>query len=118
MNNIPYKFYDQEKSGVHRSKLSALYCHIIDKCPHLSAAGIMTIGAYGFDYSTGPNPDLIALMECHEELCTDLQLDRDAVHVSMGMSDDFDRAVSDIRTHFAHAHRKILFKFPILCIVL
>lgn len=58
------------------------------------AAGIMTIGAYGFDYSTGPNPDLLALMECHEELCTDLQLKRDAVQVSMGMSDDFDRAVS------------------------
>lgn len=54
----------------------------------------MTIGKYGHDYSTGPNMDFVELIKCHETLCNTLKLSPENVHISMGMSDDFDRAVS------------------------
>lgn len=54
----------------------------------------MTIGAFGHDYSAGPNPDFISLMEVHKKICEENQLDEKDVQVSMGMSDDFERAVS------------------------
>lgn len=54
----------------------------------------MTIGKFGHDYSTGPNPDFISLMKCHKEVCETLNLNEVNVDVSMGMSDDFEEAVS------------------------
>lgn len=56
----------------------------------------MTIGKYGHDYSIGPNLDFIALIKCHAELCAELSLNPEDVHVSMGMSNDYDRAVGVI----------------------
>lgn len=82
------------KSGVHPSDLITLYRHILDSCKHLQVEGIMTIGAYGHDYTKGPNLDLISLMRCHDELCKTLQLCPENVQVSMGMSNDFEHAVS------------------------
>lgn len=54
----------------------------------------MTIGKYGHDYSTGPNMDLVRMMELHVQVCDSLKLAPEDVQVSMGMSNDFDRAVS------------------------
>lgn len=54
----------------------------------------MTIGKFGHDYSTGPNPDFVTLMACHEKICKKLKLQSENVQVSMGMSDDFENAVS------------------------
>lgn len=54
----------------------------------------MTIGKFGHDYTTGPNPDFISLMKCHKEVCEALKLNEADVSVSMGMSDDFEEAVS------------------------
>jgi len=56
--------------------------------------GIMTIGAFGFDYSNGPNPDFVSLMQVHRSICEAHSLAPDSVLVSMGMSNDFDKAVS------------------------
>lgn len=56
--------------------------------------GIMTIGAYGFDYSNGPNPDFVSLMQVHRSICEANSLAPESVLVSMGMSNDYDRAVS------------------------
>lgn len=54
----------------------------------------MTIGAFGHDYSKAPNPDFIKLMEVHKEICQENQLNEADLEVSMGMSDDFEKAVS------------------------
>lgn len=48
----------------------------------------MTIGEFGYDYSKGPNPDFICLMECLK-----LLPNYEKLEVSFGMSDDFERAI-------------------------
>lgn len=53
----------------------------------------MTIGKYGFDTTTGPNPDFLALLKGHEMICEKANLDPHNFNVSMGMSSDFEQAV-------------------------
>lgn len=48
----------------------------------------MTIGEFGYDYSKGPNPDFITLMECLAMLPN-----HESLEVSFGMSDDFEKAI-------------------------
>lgn len=81
--------HEDEKSGVEPDKLLELHDFINEKCKSLQLTGLMTIGAYGFDYSKGPNPDFISLMECLK-----LLPHPESLQVSFGMSDDFERAVS------------------------
>lgn len=83
-----------EKSGIPPAEAIDLYRHIIGTCKNLNLMGIMTIGQFGHDYSAGPNPDFIALMKCHTDICSAFSLNPTDVHVSMGMSNDFDKAVS------------------------
>lgn len=54
----------------------------------------MTIGRFGHDYSTGPNPDFVCLLDCHKNVCSAFNLSPADVQISMGMSDDFEQAVS------------------------
>lgn len=54
----------------------------------------MTIGRFGYDYSQGPNPDFLCLLQCRERLCNAFNLEKDSLDISMGMSDDFEHAVS------------------------
>lgn len=82
------------KNGVEPADCVKLYQHILENCKNLKLEGIMTIGKFGHDYTTGPNPDFICLMKCHEDVCNTFGLGPDDVHVSMGMSDDFEKAVS------------------------
>lgn len=81
------------KSGIEPSVAPSLYQYICTNLKHLLPVGIMTIGAYGFDYSNGPNPDFISLMQVHRNICQANNLAADEVQISMGMSNDFDRAV-------------------------
>lgn len=53
----------------------------------------MTIGRFGHDYSTGPNPDFEELVKCHKTVCDTFQLEAKDVDLSMGMSDDYQEAV-------------------------
>ena len=50
----------------------------------------MTIGAFGYDWSQGDNPDFVELLKCHSELKEHLAMD---LEISMGMSDDFCKAI-------------------------
>lgn len=84
---------EEEKSGVEPSQAPELFKYIKEKCKNLNVRGVMTIGAYGFDYSTGPNPDFIALMKCHKEICEESAIQPEDLQVSMGMSNDFEKAV-------------------------
>lgn len=59
----------------------------------------MTIGKYGHDPSSGINPDFVTLMNCHNEICVNFAKSPADIHVSMGMSDDFEQAVSEYLTY-------------------
>lgn len=71
-----------------------LYKYVVENCPNLVVDGLMTIGKFGYDTSLGPNPDFITLKQCRDTLCQELNLDLKNVNLSMGMSDDFEQAVS------------------------
>lgn len=82
------------KSGIAPNAVTDVYRHIVENCKNLSPHGLMTIGQFGHDYSSGPNPDFLSLLDCHKNVCNAFNLTPDKVHISMGMSDDFEQAVS------------------------
>uniref|UniRef100_A0A6B2EDR4 Pyridoxal phosphate homeostasis protein n=1 Tax=Phlebotomus kandelakii TaxID=1109342 RepID=A0A6B2EDR4_9DIPT len=84
---------EEAKSGVQPKDAANLYRFIKEKCPNLSVEGVMTIGKYVEECTGGPNEDFISLMQCHENIVKELNLNPREVHVSMGMSHDFQDAV-------------------------
>lgn len=54
----------------------------------------MTIGAYGFDPSAGQNSDFVTLVDCHKIICETLKISPNELEISMGMSSDYEHAVS------------------------
>jgi uncharacterized pyridoxal phosphate-containing UPF0001 family protein len=54
----------------------------------------MTIGSFDHDLTTGPNPDFIALRDCKTKVCQNFGFNADRLELSMGMSNDFEHAVS------------------------
>ncbi|XP_030370834.1 pyridoxal phosphate homeostasis protein isoform X2 [Scaptodrosophila lebanonensis] len=84
---------EEAKSGISPSEAPTLYNYIRTNLKNLQLAGIMTIGAYGFDYSTGPNPDFVSLMAVHNSICRENNLPPESVQVSMGMSNDYEKAI-------------------------
>lgn len=89
-----YQKFVAEKSGVNPENVIPLCRYIRETCTNLKLEGLMTIGKFGHDYSTGPNPDFISLMQCHKDVCEAFSLNEADVEISMGMSDDFEEAVS------------------------
>lgn len=87
------------KNGINPNEVIELYRHIVDNCKNLQLEGLMTIGRFGHDYSTGPNPDFECLLQCHTNVCNTFNLNPAVVHMSMGMSDDFEQAVSHPSIH-------------------
>ncbi|XP_055314970.1 pyridoxal phosphate homeostasis protein [Sitodiplosis mosellana] len=84
---------EEAKSGIEPSAVTDLYRHITENCKHLLPKGVMTIGKFGYDYSLGPNPDFVCLLDCHKNVCDTFNLSPEDVHISMGMSDDFEQAI-------------------------
>lgn len=85
---------EANKGGVEPDLVQDLVTHILTACPKLKFAGVMTIGQYGRVTQPGEsNPDFAQLVECRDELCTALELDREALEVSMGMSGDYVHAI-------------------------
>lgn len=72
----------------------SLVKYIIDTCPNLKFIGLMTIGMFGYDIENGPNPDFINLLKYKETICNELEIDNKNVELSMGMSNDYEHAVS------------------------
>ena len=89
-------FFRTGKSGLQPSECAVLSQYIVEKCHRLHFAGLMTIGAAGHDFSRGPNPDFELLRKCREKVCGELGLNVDEVGLSMGMSVDYEEAVSKI----------------------
>lgn len=84
---------EDEKNGVEPENAGEIYRYVKENCKHLDVKGVMTIGRFGHDYSTGKNPDFGTLVECHQDICTTFELNPDEIGISMGMSDDFDHAI-------------------------
>ncbi|XP_034256528.1 pyridoxal phosphate homeostasis protein [Thrips palmi] len=84
---------EKEKSGCSPEDASSLVQYVKDKCPCLELAGLMTIGQYNFDLSTGPNPDFLSLVACRKEVASKLGLEENSLELSMGMSTDYEHAI-------------------------
>lgn len=82
------------KNGINPSEVCDISKYVINECENLKFSGLMTIGKFGYDISQSPNPDFISLNQCREKLGKELNLDWRNIPLSMGMSDDFEHAVS------------------------
>ncbi|TPX45992.1 alanine racemase [Synchytrium endobioticum] len=83
---------ESSKGGVEPHDLLAVATHVLDKCPKLKLAGLMTIGAPE-NGDKDPNPDFMTLQSCRD---TVLESHKDrslSLELSMGMSDDFENAI-------------------------
>lgn len=86
-----------DKSGIEPSETFSVVSHILENCPQLEFKGIMTIGALGRSIALPAdrlNEDFVSLVECKTTICDKLNFDADSVDLSMGMSSDFEHAVS------------------------
>ncbi|KAK9501557.1 hypothetical protein O3M35_012260 [Rhynocoris fuscipes] len=84
---------EEEKSGCPPDSSCDLVGYVINKCPSLKFAGLMTIGLLGYDMSNGPNPDFLLLRKCRDEVCSKFEMNTKDVELSMGMSGDFEHAI-------------------------
>ncbi|VDD79258.1 unnamed protein product, partial [Mesocestoides corti] len=85
---------EEQKGGVPVSDVVSLYKSISDHCSHLHLCGLMTIGKYEYDPGLGPNPDFLRLRDCRKEVCESLGLPEHSLHLSMGMSTDYEMAIA------------------------
>lgn len=83
-----------EKGGVAVSDLVDLYKAVFECCPHLNLRGLMTIGRYGYDENLEPNPDFSCLYDCRNMVCDALGISKHSLHLSMGMSSDYEMAIT------------------------
>ncbi|XP_065919292.1 pyridoxal phosphate homeostasis protein-like [Dysidea avara] len=82
---------EEGKSGCSPEKCLEVAQFISEDCESLNLSGVMTIGKFGHDYSLGPNPDFLTLINCRQVLHNSLAK---KMELSMGMSDDFIEAIS------------------------
>ncbi|GBG90890.1 hypothetical protein CBR_g51397 [Chara braunii] len=81
---------EPSKYGVEPSECVGLVKHVVEECPYLRFAGLMTIGM--LDYSSRPE-NFHCLQECRRHVCQELGLGKEHCGLSMGMSGDFEQAV-------------------------
>ncbi|CAH2274624.1 erlin-2 isoform X1 [Pelobates cultripes] len=92
---VQVKTSDEEsKHGLAPGEAVELVKHIKEKCPSLEFVGLMTIGSFGYDITQGPNPDFQLMLSQRQVVCEKLGLQLDMVELSMGMSNDFEHAVT------------------------
>ncbi|KAF9355810.1 hypothetical protein BGX26_006096, partial [Mortierella sp. AD094] len=82
---------EESKSGMLPTEALEVAQHVVSTCPHLKLAGLMTIGSPNPDLENGDNPDFKSLNQCKSTVEEALNI-RD-LELSMGMSDDFERAL-------------------------
>lgn len=89
---------EASKSGVDPSSpaLASLARFIRTSCPHLHLQGLMTIGAIARSRATTAeteNEDFLTLRSTRDKLAEELEMDKEQLELSMGMSEDFESAV-------------------------
>uniref|UniRef100_A0A2P2KCI3 Uncharacterized protein MANES_03G133400 n=1 Tax=Rhizophora mucronata TaxID=61149 RepID=A0A2P2KCI3_RHIMU len=82
---------EASKSGINPSDCVGLAEHVRLHCPNLKFSGLMTIGMP--DYTSTPE-NFKTLLNCRAKVCKELGLSEDHCELSMGMSGDFEQAVS------------------------
>lgn len=87
-----------DKSGLEATDAPSLVDYIRNSCSNLHFIGLMTIGAFDHDLTNGPNPDFQRLLRCRQHVCEQLAIDAAQIELSMGMSGDFEHAVSSVCT--------------------
>lgn len=88
---------EESKSGVEPKDAAALCRHVREQCPHIKLAGLMTIGAIARSQATTPEPeneDFIVLRDTRDNVAKELGLGPEELELSMGMSSDFEGAIS------------------------
>lgn len=89
---------EENKSGcAPGSETVALCREIVDTCPNLKLLGLMTIGAIARSKATTPeneNEDFVCLKEQRDLVAKELGVEAESLELSMGMSDDFEGAVT------------------------
>jgi len=84
---------EASKGGCPPEECHNLVSHVVDKCPQLQFKGIMTIG------QPGRIEDFHVLKECRQAVCSHVALEEDQCELSMGMSGDFETAISEGSTN-------------------
>ncbi|KAJ1363277.1 hypothetical protein KIN20_023108 [Parelaphostrongylus tenuis] len=84
---------EHQKGGLSISEAPDLACYIVENCPHLNFAGFMTIGSVENSHLV-PNPDFERLYKVREAWANSATRQPNEVHLSMGMSDDFETAIA------------------------
>ncbi|XP_076471615.1 pyridoxal phosphate homeostasis protein-like [Babylonia areolata] len=84
---------EENKNGVDPSEAVSLSKYVHQECPHLRLAGLMTIGSVENSTSDGVNPDFQCLCECRKAVSEALGMAELELELSMGMSQDFERAI-------------------------
>ena len=79
---------EETKSGVSPDELIEIISAITKECPHLSIRGLMTIGA------AGDSTCFDKLSACRVTLASELNVPIESLALSMGMSGDFEDAIS------------------------
>lgn len=82
---------EASKFGVNPDDCVPLAKHVVDACPHLRLAGLMTIGKP--DYTATPE-NFQCLVACREAVCSSLGWPVGDLDLSMGMSSDYELAIS------------------------
>ena len=89
---------EDSKSGCTPGDEAVALCREIkESCPNLNLIGLMTIGAIARSKATTPeneNDDFIALKEQRDLVAKELGLAEDDLELSMGMSEDYEGAIS------------------------
>ncbi|KAI9797279.1 MAG: hypothetical protein M1833_005575 [Piccolia ochrophora] len=88
---------EESKSGVEPSEAAELCRHIRDDCPSLHLAGVMTIGALARSQASTAeveNEDFIKLRDTRDQIAEALGVTKEELELSMGMSEDFESAVT------------------------
>jgi uncharacterized pyridoxal phosphate-containing UPF0001 family protein len=99
MNSVSFFFEGIErfdilgsaKSGVEANECVDLALHIRDTCKNLNLLGLMTIGSF----SEEPTRECFDILsECRSKVAAALGVDAAELELSMGMSHDYELAVS------------------------
>ena len=85
---------EDQKNGIQLNKVNETYSHIINECKNLEVTGLMTIGSVNESLnSQGLNQDFVNLIDCQKSLIKEFNLDENKLELSMGMSQDFEKAI-------------------------
>uniref|UniRef100_A0AAV1U825 Pyridoxal phosphate homeostasis protein n=1 Tax=Peronospora matthiolae TaxID=2874970 RepID=A0AAV1U825_9STRA len=86
---------EEQKSGTDADGSVELACHIVASCEHLNLTGLMTIGRYGDTTSECFD----RLVVCRKNVAEAIGKGETDLAASMGMSGDFELAISCGSTH-------------------